>query len=245
MYDTDNSPSESDFEGNPAWNEFLEAVPAEYHEAITPVLKKWDTGVNDRFNKIHTEYADYKPFKDNGYSAEQIDFAIGLAQALQDKPDEVWKALGDYHGYFDADGDQEDVDDDEVGTYSDPRLQSLEEGYNLLAEAFIHQETAKQQAFEDEQLDNELSNLKSEYGDFDEEFVLTQMVAREWSAEQAVKAYHEHVDKILTNRNRPPAPKVFGSSGGSIPQMRKPDLGDARSRKDYGVAILQSMFNNR
>lgn len=246
-YDTDNSYTDSDFDSgsNPAWNEFLDAIPADYHEAVTPVLKKWDSGVNERFQKIHNEYADYKPFKENGYTSEQLDFAIGLAKALQEQPDEVWKALGEYHGYFDADDDdQEDVEDYNEG-YSDPRLASLEEGYNLLAEAFIQQETAKQQALEDEALDNELDSLRDKYGDFDEEYVLTQMVAREVSAEDAVKIYHSHLDKVLSSNNRPKAPRVFSSSGGGIPQMRKPNLTSAKDRKAYGVEILQSMFNNR
>ena len=246
-FDTDNSlDTSSDFEGgsNPAWNEFYEAIPQDYHEVVTPLLKKWDSGVNERFQKIHNEYSDYKSFKENGYTAEQLDFAISLAQAIQEKPQDIWKALGDHHGYFDLDEeDQEDVDEYE-GTTRDPRLASLEEGYNLLAEAFLKQEEERQHALEDEQLDSELNRLAREYGDFDEEYVLQTMVARECSAEDAVKAYTSFMERALTSRNRP-APKVFGSGGAAIPQMRKQELKTATDRKAAGVAYLQEFFNNR
>ena len=48
---------------HPAWKSILDAVPAEYHDALKPTLQEWDTGVSKRFQKLHDEYEPLKRFE--------------------------------------------------------------------------------------------------------------------------------------------------------------------------------------
>src|SRR4051812_16507541 len=86
---------------NPAWNEFLEVVPQELHQKVTPLLSKWDSGVQDMVQKVHSQYEPYKQFKDKGIAAEDLQSGIQILNALQNDPENTFKAIKAYYG-FDA-----------------------------------------------------------------------------------------------------------------------------------------------
>src|SRR6187399_3584926 len=84
---------------NPAWNKFLEVVPQDLHEKVTPLLQKWDSGVQDRFNKVHSEYEPWKGLKESGVDPELAQFGVNLVSALQNDPQMVFKALQEHYGF--------------------------------------------------------------------------------------------------------------------------------------------------
>src|SRR5215510_10893077 len=81
---------------NPAWNELLSQIPEDKYSEVTPILDKWDKGVQQRFKSVHDQYAPYKPFMDSGIGTEDINFALGLLNAVQTEPDKVMKALQEW-----------------------------------------------------------------------------------------------------------------------------------------------------
>jgi hypothetical protein len=83
---------------NPAWSDFLSGFPASMHDQIKPHLTKWDQGVNQRIEQVHSEWADFKPYKDAGISREVLDQAYGIFQALNENPQEVYRILGETYG---------------------------------------------------------------------------------------------------------------------------------------------------
>src|SRR5215510_13309568 len=78
---------------NPAWNEMLGGIPSEYHSQVIPHLQKWDKGVNDRFQQVHSQYEGYRPFIENQVSPEDINFSMGLLNAINNDPIAVQQAL--------------------------------------------------------------------------------------------------------------------------------------------------------
>src|SRR5882762_2316538 len=97
MMSDNNQPSYyqgQDSNANPAWNDLLNSVPEDYHQALTPHLQNWDKGVNDKFNKIHEEYSAFKPFKEGGVSPQDIEFALGTVSHMNENPIEVYQRLG-------------------------------------------------------------------------------------------------------------------------------------------------------
>lgn len=249
MTESDNSPSyasaivtDEESSGNPAWGEVLGAVPEEYHQALTPHLQKWDQGVNQKFQDIHKEYEQWKPYKEQGLDKQTVDFALGVMSQLENDPMEIYKALHSYlgeQGLLEALGQEDDDDEEDAGLPDDPRFSELQEGFSTLAEAWLSQEQAKQEAEEDAKLEVELKQMTQKYGDFDEEFVLSKMV-NGMDTEDAVKSYFAYVDKILHERNRPNPPRVIGSAGafpgqGSIDPKKLTD----RGRKDLVADMLK------
>lgn len=85
-----------------------------------------------------------------------------------------------------------------------------------LAEVYIQQEKERKQREEDQALDEYLTNLKTEFGDFDEQYVIAKML-QGTPGDKAVKQYHKAVQKAAAEMANKKAPKVM-SGGGQIPQ---------------------------
>lgn len=98
-----------------------------------------------------------------------------------------------------------------------------------LAEAYLNDQKTKQQQQEDQELDEYIGNLKEEFGDFDEDYVLTKML-KGMSGDKAVKAYQKAVRKNQAASNAANAPSVL-SGGGQVPQDEAVDVGKI-SNKD-------------
>lgn len=241
MSDETNSPSymqAQESSGNPAWSEILSAVPEDYHQALTPVLQNWDKGVNEKFSKIHEEYA---PFK--GVDAEQFEFAMGLADRVENDPLEIYNALHSYlseQGLLESLGQEDDGDTADDSNPYDAKISQLEQGFQTMAEAYLYQEQMKAEAEEDAALEAELDEMRDKYGDFDEDYVLSKMV-NGMDTEDAVRAYVEFVDKLATGSQRP-APRIV-SSAGNFPGQGTvdPKKLNADQRQDFIADYLRAL----
>jgi hypothetical protein len=229
---------------NPAWNEFLQVVPQEYHEQVTPLLQKWDQGVNQRFEKVHSDYAPWKNYIDQGITPDQVNMALNVLNTLQENPEYVWKSLGDYHKFG-----QEPVENqggngqgqgelENQGQLQDPRYDELSQNFGKLAEFVLQKQQADMEAQEDYALDQELASLRSKYGDFDEKYVMSQMLYGEMSGEQAVQEFQKMAQR-LASQGPQPFSFLGGNSGGvpgTNPDVRK--MSDSQAR-DAAVQMLQ------
>lgn len=237
--------------GHPAWQEILSEIPAEYHEVVAPKLKEWDSGVTRRFQEIHSQYEPLKTFEpllEQDIDADNLSRAIGLYQALNTDPRQVYEALGEAYGFV---NEQESTDDED--DYSEFRLppevqQQLNQQQLMLeqmAEYIQSQQTTMQSQEESAALDEYLEQLASQYGEFDEDYVLTKMAAG-IDGEVAVRTYFEKFPVGNPSGNNGPQkqpPKVIGSSGagsGGVPSPR-PQVTNLNSQetKDLVVAMLQ------
>jgi hypothetical protein len=208
--------------GHPAWEDILSVLPEEYQQAITPKLKEWDAGVTRRFQEIHSQYKplkDFEPVVAQGLDPDSFSQAIGLYQALNKNPQEVYDALGEAYGF----SGQESEPDYDVEEYRLPKsvqeqLAKQERALEYMAEQMQAQQQSAQEQQQTSELDAYLVGLHSSYGEFDEDYVLTKMANGE-DGEVAVRKFQEitghHVPKPSA-----PTPKILGSSGvgsGGIP----------------------------
>jgi len=225
--------------GNPAWNEFLSVVPQELHPKVTPILESWDKGVNDRFAKVHSEYKPWDNVIKSGYDPEATQFALGVLQALNDDPEQVYKALGEHYGFTgQGQADQKEDVNGEPDPY-EPRFKELKEQNETLASYLMQKHEQEQIALAEAQLDKELSEMKGKYGDFDEDYVLALLANDdEISTEDAVKAFITKRDQIISSHR--PKPLIMGS-GGSLPgQGVDPRKLDDKGTKSLIVQMLQA-----
>jgi hypothetical protein len=208
---------------NPAWNDVLSAIPEDAHSAVIPHLKNWDQNYS-RLQQEHSRFNDYKDFATNGIPAEQLRMGHGLLQAIQQNPKEVYEALAQSFGFGGIEQDETEVPDELAGLPPEvvQKLQRLEQGYELLAKSRIEEEEAKRQAREDAALEQTMSQLKAQHGDFDEVYVLAQMMQGA-KPEEAIGAYQSFVEKVLAENNRPKPPRIMSSGGSTIPGEQRID----------------------
>lgn len=212
--------------GNPAWNEFLEPIPQEYHDKVRPVLEKWDKGVQERFGKVHSQYEPWKPIIDAGVDPETASFSINLLNAINDNPRQVYEAIGNYYQLTGQNGspsgqgpEPEELEEDPY----DGRFAALERQNQIMAQHLIKQREEKLEAQASAELDRELTELRGKNksrGDFNEKFVLAHM-QNGMSAEDAVEAYYQFRDTELKKYRQ--MPLIMGSGGG-VPQFGNTDV---------------------
>lgn len=244
----DSEPSEDQLivGGHPAWQEILTAVPEQYHEALIPKLKGWDSGVTQRFQEIHSQYKPYKDFEpivEQGFDPDSLSQAVGLYQALTKDPESVYRSLGEAYGFI---GEQESESDDEDEDYQIPRalqeqLNRQEQAIEIMAEQLQNQTLQEQQGAQQEELDNYLEGLREEYGEFDEDYVLTK-IANGTDGEVAVRQFLDLVGVVPADIPRAQAPKVFGSSGvgsGGVP-TNNPEI-STMSDQDTRALVAEAL----
>lgn len=229
-------------QGNPAWGEFLAVVPQELHHQITPMLKKWDDGVNERFNKVHSDYAAFKPFKESGVDPAVLQQGYQIHQALQTDPKRVFEALvGAYPDLLEGiqqqsgQGQQEPTADDLL----QKRLDAMDQQQRQIAEVMIAQHRAEEVSRADAQLDREFNEMRNKYGVFDDEWVLSKLERNpNMSVEAAVQSYRQFEDSIKAKYAPKPLFIGGGSSGlpGSAPDVTK--LSNAETN-NYVAEILR------
>jgi len=248
---------------NPAWSDFLGAIPAGMHEMVKPHLRKWDEGVNQRISQVHSEYADFKPFKESGVSRETLEQAYGIWQAINENPQEVYKLLGESYGFANQPIPQEQNpqqgqvnpqqeqqinqpsgDEYELGQGGqfNPEIARLQAMTENMAQIMLQQHQAQQAAQEeaqaDAELDKELSDAKAKYGDF-LRFVLS-YVNTGMSVDAAVNAYKAFRNEVLSSHNRPGAPTVISGSGPLPSQQIDPSKLNGKDTRNLVAEMVKA-----
>lgn len=243
-------------EGHPAWESVLGDFPDEYHDKLKEHFTKWDEGVQQGYQKVHSDYAPFKKFVDDGLTPEDISAAIGFVNLLQEDPKGVYDRIGSAYNFGNTSGGsgqgQQQQNTANQEEEIDPRfakIDELEQQLKLLASHVVTDREArtKQLALADAEakLDQELSSLKESNkhkGDFDEEFVLG-LMSHGMSGQEAVDRYYERIGEVLKKHQVKPLMLGGGSAipGASV-DVRKLNPKDRRA---YAVQVLQNRLAQR
>lgn len=203
------------------YDKYLDRFPESLRPVATEVFKDWDAQTTKRFQDLHSQYEPWKPLAEE-FAPEEVAQAIALAQALESNPQEFVEAVAKAYNITPAQAAQAIADEQGVAGLeeqeqqqyvSDPRIEQMEQALHKMAEIMFQER--QQQTFqqEDALLDQTMSALKQQHGDFDEEFVLTK-IANGVDPAQAVAQYNAAVEAALARRNSIEAPTVMGSGGG-------------------------------
>jgi hypothetical protein len=225
--------------GHPAWDEVLNLIPEDTRPAVSEKLKSWDTGVNDRFTKLQSEYEPWKPFMTD-YTPDDINTAVGIAQALQADPQAFYQQMAEAYGFNSDQGQggqqqqqQQQGDDDldpVVAKLFEEKFGKLESAIGALAQHLQQQQTQTEEERQLQQLEQTLTKLKDTHGEFDLDYVCAKIAAG-ITPEDAVKQYQEltgNTQRQDANNNVPP---ILGAGGG-LPtnQVDPATLGDKETR---------------
>jgi hypothetical protein len=231
---------------NPAWQPFLEAIPQESHEKVIPLLKTWDNGVNERFNKVHSEYEPWKPIIQASGDPDTARFALNLLQTMQSDPEVIYNALKEKYK-FDSTTKVTDTGQGqgEPNGQDDPyaeRFAQQENQLRTMAEIMMAERQAKLNEQADQVLDRELSTLEQKYGKFNEEYVLA-MIQNGYSTEDSVKKFFEFQSSLAKQYS--PKPLIMGGGGGAPGQNFNPAKMSDSQINEFVVAQLAAAAAER
>lgn len=238
--------TEAPVENPPYWNE-LQELPESVRPLVEPVFKKWDAGVGQRLQSVHSEYEPYKPLFDE-WEPDALSQAVQIAQALETDPQAFVQAIMEAYKIDLGQGvaDQQPVvtpEFDENGPI-DPRYQALldqqaqqDQLLQTMANAMISERQAAEQATSMQQLEQTLAQLRTEQGDFDETYVLG-LIANNVEPAQAVEMFKQAVSQYAAPKVE--APVIMGQGGGYPSNQVDPAGLDDKATKDLIVQMLRA-----
>lgn len=233
---------------NPAWNDLMAVVPSQLHSLVTPHLQTWDKNYQEGINKVHSEYEPWKPFQEAGIAPEQVQYGLQLLDAIENRPEEIFDAL---KSYLQVEDEQQQVTDPaqqaleqeqgqqpSIDLSTIPEFQQMAEMVRTMAELTVQQNSQQAESQADQELEQEFTAARDKYGDFDEKWVITQMLADDnLTLDQAVGSYKEFVQGILQNANRP-GPRVLSPGGGNPAITTNPSQLDDKGRRNMIAEML-------
>jgi hypothetical protein len=217
-------------------DDFLKTVDEDHRELLEPYVKRWDAAVTRRFQNYSQTLAPYQQLGE----VDEIQQAMEFVNYARENPEELYRLL------------KEEFEDDDQGSgpgtsSSDSPLQGLppeiaeqfgelRSVVELMAQDYIDRQNQTKEQQEDEAVETLLGQLHTEFGDFDEEYVLTK-IANGTDPAKAVKQFNrlqeKAIEKALADSGIENLPSVLNSRrGGSGPPVQEQSqrLGDIPSK---------------
>lgn len=231
---------------------FLKDVDEADRAILEKYLPKWNGQVTQRFQAIHGQY---EPYKRIGMDPDTLSTAAWIYSQLDSDPvgmyKKIHKALKESDMWEDPDDDgQQPVGGSQaslpefegVPEQFVRQFQQMQEELGQLRETTQGFIGSQQEREEMAMLDQVLNEMHTHFGDFDEEWILTRL-ARGKNPSEAFQEYQQFVQGITgaNNRQRKPAPNVFGGSG-SVPagQVDRSKMNTPEGRKNFIAAALEA-----
>lgn len=241
-------------------NPFLKNVPEVDRHVVEPYYKKWQGEVTRRFQDIHKEYEPYRNLGD----PEQLRTAQALYQRLNDDPSSIVRAIlevgdpdimsvveefmggGQQQQYQQGPEIQNPWADDGVPDSLAQTLNQLTEVVSALAEGQLSGNDRMEQEQEERELDETMTALHSQFGDFNEKPVLLRMYDG-MDPEEAVQDWFAELQHEIDNRRQgPPPPPVLGGRNGSVPAGGPdPSKMNPEDRRKYVTDALTRLAQNQ
>lgn len=249
---------------NPAWNDVLSHVPQDKHGAVTPLLQQWD----QNFQKVQSSYAPYKEFIENQIPPEDLRVALGLARALDERPEDIYQALhqefgqkmngngnGQQQGQLppgagEFGGDQGETGDGEFAGLPPEFLQQyqgMQEKLDTVTQILAMQKQQQDEAQQDQEVEQLYTEMMSEnpmFAALNEkglaEPYMNSMFIAGYDKQQALEQFSNFVDAVASYHNRPRPPAIMGAGGYMPEQSVKPRQ---LSEKQTSQAMIQMLMD--
>lgn len=244
--------------GDPGYSDFysglLKDLPDDHKAIVEPYIKRFDAGVQRRFQDLHNQY---KPYKDSGWDGDTFAQAQELYRMAQEEPETLLNNLQAYfasqgssstEGETGGGGTESTTGTPEIPGGIPPEIQTrLDEQQKIIqavAQVLLSENEAKAAASDEADLQKDLDLLKQEFGDFNEKYVLSQYATRDVTLEDAVKEWQsmiqEEINRASSSTNGLPRRTLSNAGGGAVPQAYQQNLGEI-DRKDIKNLVADVM----
>lgn len=187
----------------------LSNVPDEQRPHIEPILQDVQRNVNSKFEQAADYRKQWEPYEELGVTDVDpalMEELIAIAQIADDEDAlrEWWQGLGSERGWteddFDSDDDFDFEDDDDFSTDDLQKLQeSIEKAIEAKTAPLFEKEREREQerllAEADREISAKLDQLKSEYGEFDEQAVCK--LALSYDGDDAIEKGFEDYKNLI------------------------------------------------
>ena len=218
---------------NPAWDEAWADVPEPIRESQKQVFEKWDRNVQH----LQAKFAPYKQFEEQGVTADALQQAYSIQQALVSDPRGFWDRMAETWGfasgaeaqqaYADANEDEDDPTASIQREIAELR-EWRESQENMTRQQMAQYQQQQEQLQWQARINDELGSLKQKFRDVDENAVIERALlnatqGRNPSLENAYFEVRDYEDRIAQRAQRK-APRVMGAGGGSSPAPQQKAL---------------------
>ena len=244
-------------ENRAPYADYLEKLPETVRPLVEPTFKEWDASVTQRFQELHSQQEPWKEIVGE-YQPDDVVGALQVAGILQSDPQYFLKAFAEAYPDIVKDaladfnpgqgGNQPTDPNDEQGLGdldpNDPvakQLKALQDQIAELTGTFQSREEQEEQAAAQQYLDQVLSQLHEEHGEFDDTFILSQLAYANRTPEQAIQAWKETIGKYASPQQTPtPPPPVIPSNGGVPSTQIVPEELDRSGTKNLVAQLLEA-----
>lgn len=236
---------------NPAWQELYGVLPESLRPVVAPVLQKWEQGTQQQFQQHAEQMRAYEPYQeliDAGIPPDRIEQALAVAQLIDQDPRGF---LSQMQTFFPDEEQQQQQQSDDGYTFeeqpfelnNDPQFRQIQEQQDLIAQVLTAQLEQERATEEDQLLDQELTRLNEQYGEFDENYVFG-LALNGVELEDAVKRYFDLVQNIRsTPRADNSLPNIVTPGGGMPSERFDPGEMTTEQRKQYVLNYLAQANN--
>lgn len=265
---SDQAPQAQENSGfNPAWGPIRDDLGLQF-ETIQPHLSKIDKSYHDHITKVNGQYAPWKELADNGATPEQVTQAFQMLQRLNENPQEIYGALGQYleqQGLMPQPQEPEAPEGEELGqeyeSESERQLAELQSKIDQMEtsqrEQFEQAQLQQVQAKADQEVEQEYSSFRKAHPDLSDED-WQEIQVRHYhravaagsrgeipSLEDVGKEYFDFVNRIRqAPRPNDLAPRLPGAGGASpAPQSKSPQEFSREESQDALAALIMQNKN--
>lgn len=236
---------------------YLKDVPEQFHGQLLDGFKRTDQYWQGKVSEAQSRYAPWEPLTQR-YEPQYVTSAATILDEIQRNPTEVLPWLAEQFGVNFGASAQQGASQQAQGAgdqgQSDwtanlppelvdklSRLDQLEQIATLTGQTVLEQQQQQQLNEELALFDDHLKTLRSKYGDFDEEWVLTRIANRNELPEDAVKAYQSFVQETVARAQQQRVPRLLSANGGMPSNQIDPlKLGQKDTRNYIADLINQA-----
>jgi hypothetical protein len=209
----------------------LKEVPDEHKSILEPYMKRWDAGTTRRFQDLSNKYKHYDSL---GWDEETAQYMGAVHQALMEDPQRLYDALASELGIAAQEQKPESAGETQQEIQGLPpefqtQWDQTQQVLQALAQYVLDDQRSKQETVEDREFDDYLGLLKQEFGEFDENFVISR-IANGMDGEAAVNEWNNlinsHMEKLNQSTQHLPNAVLSSAGGGAVSQGEQQSIAD-------------------
>lgn len=246
---------------NPAWQPLLSKLPESLHGMITPTLREWDNGVQNRFETVQSKYKPYDQFVNEGVDPDNIAAALQVAQVIRENPrfvfdkmveqyGEEW-GLGQDQGDYDDGNEPNEYDEDGEPQFSienDPAFQQIQSQMDQIAQFNQAQADEAERNRLDSAINADFQSAADKYGELsarDVQMISSFALGNNCTVAQAADQLFEYAPRGAGNAQQHSLPNIVAPGGGQPAQIVNPATLDDKSTKSLVAQLLQSSLGQK